>query len=95
MKNLKAAGVCTVKGCNSMMQKKEKILQRDAVPHSAANKLRNIELAHAIAGYFELYDPDNDKERNKYMLEIIRGWALEIVLNCDAELEADKLERID
>lgn len=54
------------------------------------NKFRNIELAHAIAGYFKLYDSDIDKERNKYMLEIVRRWAMEIVLNCDAELEADR-----
>ena len=74
------------------MNKEEQVQRKDAVSDNMANKLRNIELAHAIAGYFELYNPDINKERNKSMLEIVRGWAMEIVLNCDAELEADRPE---
>ena len=74
------------------MNKEEQTQRKDAVSDNMTNKLRNIELAHAIAGYFELYNPDINKERNKYMLEIVRGWAMEIVLNCDAELETDRPE---
>lgn len=31
--------------------------------------------------------PEKDAERSKSILEITRAWAMEIVLNCDMELE--------
>ena len=59
-----------------------------AIPHWVVNRDRNIELADAISEYCkEYYQPDHGKERDENIIEMVRGWALEIVLNCDAELE--------
>lgn len=58
-----------------------------AALHGADVKNRNIEFANAISGYCEGYcKPDNTKERNENILEVVRGWAMEIVFNCDEEL---------
>ena len=63
-------------------------LQAGTVPRWAKNRNRNIERAKAISRYtWEYQGPEKDAERSKSILEITRAWAMEIVLNCDAELE--------
>lgn len=62
--------------------------QAGTVPHWVKNRNRNIELAKAVSRYTREYrGPEKDAERSKSILEITRAWAMEIVLNCDMELE--------
>lgn len=57
-------------------------------PHQVSNRDRNIELADAISAYSkEYYKPDNTLKRDENILEAVRGWAMEIMFNCDTELE--------
>ncbi len=85
-----AAGIGITKG-NDVMKKNSQKPPLGAVPHWVKNRDRNIELADAISSYSREYQkPDNDANRNENILEIIRVWAMEIVLNCDAELELNK-----
>lgn len=62
--------------------------QAGTIPRWAKNRNRNIELAKAVSRYTQEYQgPEKDAERGKSILEITRAWAMEIILNCDAELE--------
>lgn len=60
-------------------------------PHEVSTRDRNIELAVAISKYSEeYYKPGNNKKRDKNILETVKGWAMEIVFNCNSELELIK-----
>ncbi|MBD5395617.1 MAG: hypothetical protein HDR71_15455 [Lachnospiraceae bacterium] len=62
-----------------------------SIQHQNYIKSRNMELAVGISKYAEKYHmPGNSKERDRNILETIRGWAIEIVFNCDAELDLMK-----
>lgn len=62
-------------------------------PHQISNRDRNIELANAISAYSgEYYKSGNTQERDANILEAVRGWAMEIMFNCDTELEFMKRE---
>lgn len=76
---------------NDTMKKNNQKSPSEVAPHWIKNRDRNIELADAISSYSREYQkPDNDVDRNENILEIIRAWAMEIVLNCDTELELNK-----
>lgn len=73
------------------MKKNSQKSPSEVVPHWIKNRDRNIELANAISSYsLEYQKPSNGVERNENILEMIRAWAMEIVLNCDTELELNK-----
>lgn len=75
------------------MKRKEHKLPLGVTSQRADNRSRNIELANAISRNCEKYcKTGNSKERDTEILEAIRGWAMEIVFNCDAELELNKMK---
>ncbi len=48
---------------------------------------RNIEMADAIGKCLKKYYNSENSTYDKSILEFVRGWAWEIILNCNAELE--------
>lgn len=62
-------------------------------PHQVSNRDRNIDLANAIRTYLkEYYKSGNTQQQDVNILEAVRGWAMEIMFNCDTELEFMKKE---